>query len=176
MGWAVVETNPQAECCVRDQIEEKELPVFLPMARRRKRSHHRRASDLVPLLSRYLFVHFDPVIHKLVWPDIVRLRGVKTLLGLAENRGIPSFVKDIDIERLRAIADAKSVELPIVLSNRLPIPRGTIVRVLWGPMMGDPYRVEIDKGNRVDVILAAAGVIRNPLPISLPKELVEAVA
>lgn len=175
MGWYVVETELKRETVAQDCIHELGLETFLPQMRRIKRSHHRFANPYLTIFPRYLFVQFDLAADKFVWPAIRRQRGVRSILGRnlgSEGELLPTAVRPEDFQRLQELA-ADMMQEPLPTNGRpKPLPKETVVHILWGIMAGKCGKIEFDNGIRADVLLSAAGLVSK---ITLPRELIEVV-
>jgi len=173
VSWHVIVTEFKQETVAQDTIHELGLETFLPKMRRITRSHHRLASPFLLIMPGYLFVQWDKDADRLVWHAITRQRGVKTILGLSEDRKRVTPIRDKDFARLQELAAELSMEVTISNARPKPLASETMVRVLFGPFEGMMGKIEIDNGIRADVLLASAGVLSR---LTLPRELLEAAA
>lgn len=172
MSWHVIVTEFKQETLAQDSIQELGLETFLPKMRRIKRSHHRMADPFLLIFPGYLFVQWDKDADRFAWPAITRQRGVKTILGMTEDRRHVTPIRPNDFERLRALAEEMSQDNSLVNARPKPLQPETVVKVLFGPFQGLVGKIEIDNGIRADVLLGAAGVLSK---ITLPRELIEAL-
>lgn len=123
-------------------------------------------------MPRYLFVQLDLPGDKDLVGIIKRYEwGIDWLGATPLRNGIPMAVRDRDIERLQLLADDLCQEIVISNDPPKPLPKDTLVRVLWGPLQDQAARVEFDNGIRADILLYQAGVMSK---LSLPRELIEA--
>lgn len=181
MGWYVVETEPQrrgqVDWSVRDAIEKIEpnpgrpaFPTLLIETPHLTPPKYRFAPPAILVLPRYVFVQFDLREDDGAWQEILRVQGVKTILGMASRGGIPSSVREKDFERLQKLAHDLAHQEIAPPDKVRPLEAGTVVRILWAPFAGKTAKVEFDNGERVELLLTAAGMF-DKLP--LPRELIE---
>lgn len=125
-AWYAVYTRGRHEKKVARALSGKEVPVFLPLARKRSRWKDRWKMIDVPLFTSYLFVNTrsDPEsqVAVLKTPGVVRIVGI---------HGVPSSVPDEQIESLRVVVESGE---PILLLRS--IPPGARVVVRQGPFEG----------------------------------------
>lgn len=172
MSWHVIVTEFKQETLAQDSIHELGLETWLPKMRRITRSHHRFADPFILILPGYLFVQWDKDADRHVWPAIARQRGVKTILGMSEDRKFVTPIRPNDFARLQEKVTGMLEDVPDQNQRPKPLPPETVVRVLFGPFQDLVGKIEIDNGIRVDVLLASAGVLSK---ITLPRELIEAL-
>lgn len=171
MGWYVLETNAQATQGVQDRITSLGPPSISFRMRRITRSHKRGANPFIPLFPGYLFVQLALPDDRSLVGMIKRYEGVRSWLGMRTSHEVPLAVRPTDIERLQALSEDLCQEVDLSNEKPKPLPKDTIVRVLWGDIPGLVGKVEFDNGVRADILLATAGVVSK---ISLPRELIQA--
>jgi transcription antitermination factor NusG len=125
-----------------------------------------RPARLAPLFPRYVFCRFsraDPS-----WKRIWGMIGVDALLGLAEA---PIAVPDAAIELVRSMCSENGCIYPSTHAGPLPV--GTSVRLLNGPLADLAGIVEMSDGRRVRLLLQLLG---QPVPVKVRQAAVEVVA
>lgn len=102
-SWYAVRTRARHEKRVCALLQEKAVPVFLPLVQQIHRWSDRQARVEVPLFSCYLFVRILAAVE-------TRLRVLETpgALGLAGSRKEGTPVADSEIDSLRAAISAKA--------------------------------------------------------------------
>ena len=125
LNWYAVHTRSRHEKMVHRQIAACALESFLPLRQERRRWKDRWKWVEFPMFPGYLFVRGE--IDGL--EDVWRAKGVVQVLG--RGTGHPTPVPDAQIHRVRAVVDSRVHMEPCPY-----LTRGTLVRVLRGPLMG----------------------------------------
>jgi transcription termination/antitermination protein NusG len=121
--WYVIHTRSRHEKRVSEQLEIKQVEVFLPLYRSRRNWNGRNATVDLPLFPGYLFVHI-PLAERL---SVLNVGGVA---GLVSFQGAPVPLPDLELERMRTCFSLKTAE---------PVPYfqpGNRVRIVAGPLAG----------------------------------------
>jgi transcriptional antiterminator NusG len=139
--WFAVWTRSRHEQVVRTQLEEKHLPVFLPIISRWSRWKDRRKKIDVPLFPGYVFARFDPS-ERL---DVLKCTGVVSIVSF---NGEPAPVPDHEIEGIRAL-----VESTLPYDPCPTIKTGARVEVVHGPLRGVIGRLT-RKGSQSRLVLS----------------------
>jgi transcriptional antiterminator RfaH len=156
-SWHVVQVHPNAEAKAQMHLTRQGFGTYLP--RYLKRRRHARRVEIVPrpLYPSYLFVTFDPLIHR--WRSIHSTIGVSRLVC---NGEMPAAVDEAIIRGLKVRENAEGF---IQLERRPQFTAGDKVRVREGVFcdclglfegMGDRERVSILLellGRKVRVVL-----------------------
>lgn len=156
-SWHVVQVHPHAEAKAQMHLGRQGFGTYLP--RYLKRRRHARRTEIVaaPLYPSYLFVSFNPAIHR--WRAIHSTVGVSRLVC---NGEIPAAVDNTIILGLKSRENAQGF---IQLERRPQFAVGDKVRVREGVFcdclglfegMGDRERVAILLellGRKVRVVL-----------------------
>jgi transcriptional antiterminator RfaH len=142
--WHVVQTHVHAEAKAQLHLGRQGFETYLP--RYLKRRRHARRTDTVaaPLYPSYLFVTFNPAIHR--WRSIQSTIGVARLVC---NGDMPATMDDAIVNGLKGRENAQGF---IELARRPQFAAGDQVRVREGVFsdclglfesMGDRERVAI---------------------------------
>ena len=156
-SWHVVQVHVHAEAKAQMHLARQGFETYLP--RYLKRRRHARRTDTVaaPLYPSYLFVTFNPLIHR--WRSIHSTVGVARLVCTGN---VPAAIDDAIIGGLKSREDAQGF---IQLERRPQFAAGDKVRVREGVFtdclglfegMGDRERVAILLdllGRKVRVVL-----------------------
>jgi transcriptional antiterminator RfaH len=156
-SWHVVQVHVRAETKAQMHLARQGFETYLP--RYLKRRRHARRTDTVaaPLYPSYLFVTFNPLIHR--WRSIHSTVGVARLVCTGN---VPAAIDDAIIGGLKSREDAQGF---IQLERRPQFAAGDRVRVREGVFtdclglfegMGDRERVAILLdllGRKVRVVL-----------------------
>ena len=140
-SWYAVWTRSRHEQVVRAQLDDRQVPAFLPTLTKWSRWKDRRKQIDVPLFPGYVFARFDPE-HRL---QVLTCSGVVSIVSV---NGTPAPVPDAEIESIR-----------VLVTSTLPfdpcptIRTGTMVEVVHGPLKGVVGRLT-RKGTQSRLILA----------------------
>lgn len=139
--WFAVWTRSRHEQVVRTQLDEKQVPAFLPTLTKWSRWKDRRKQIEVPLFPGYVFARFHPE-RRL---GVLKCSGVVSIVSV---NGAPVPIPDHEIESIRTL-----------VSSTLPydpcptIKTGTMVEVVHGPLKGVIGRLT-RKGTQARLVLA----------------------
>ncbi len=162
-SWHVVQVHPHAEAKAQRHLARQGFATYLP--RYLKRWRHARRTEMVaaPLYPSYLFVTFNPLIHR--WRSIHSTVGVARLVC---NGNVPAAIDGAIIDGLRSRENANGF---IQLERRPQFAPGDKVRVREGAFcdclglfesIGDRDRVAILLellGRKVRVVLDEGFVV-----------------
>jgi transcription antitermination factor NusG len=141
LRWYAVWTRSRHEQVVRTQLDDKQVPAFLPTLTKWSRWKDRRKQIEVPLFPGYVFARFDPD-QRLA---VLKCSGVVSIVSI---NGAPAPVPDEEIEGIRTLVTST---LPF---DPCPTIRtGTMVEVVHGPLKGVVGRLT-RKGTQARLILA----------------------
>lgn len=130
-GWFVVCVWGGCEQIADEDISELGFETFSPRHSVTKIMRGRRVITSIPIFPGYLFVKFDREADN--WGAINHISGV---IGILENRQMPSRVPDIIIERLRNMEEAGVFEKASALRI------GEQVEIMEGPFAGELARIK----------------------------------
>jgi len=144
--WYVLRTRSRHEKVVRDQLAQREVEVFLPLAERWSRWKDRRQRIAVPLFPGYCFARFLLTERY----RLLNLVGVATLVGFA---GKPEPVPDPEIEAIQRLAASTLQYDPHPF-----LTEGMDVEVVRGPLAG--VRGKLLRKDRTTRLVLAVTLIR----------------
>ena len=142
--WYVVYTKPSAEDVARDNLEEKNIHVFLPKIREYRYSSRGKEAKIKPLFPNYLFAH-------MAYPDdyysVIWAKGVRRIVG---NGTQPIPLDDSIVDFFKRQTEEKGFIKP---SLKLKI--GDTVRVKNGALEGLIGIIDgsIDEKGRIKVLM-----------------------
>jgi transcription termination/antitermination protein NusG len=139
--WYAIWTRSRHEKLVRDQLQQKQLDVFLPTITKWSRWKDRKKQVEWPLFPGYCFVRFDGADR---WP-ILKCDGVVTIVG---TEGRPSPIPATEIDAIRQLIDSELAFDPCP-----HIKEGMMVEVKAGPLKGVVGRL-VRKGARARLVLS----------------------
>ncbi len=124
-GWYALYTRPRHEKQVHDDLARREIEVFLPTYKVRRRWSDRYKIVEEPLFKNYLFVHID---FDSRYYDILRPYGA---VSFVRFDGEPAQIPDEEMAAIRRLVES---ELPFNPHPYLKV--GRKVRVKTGPLAG----------------------------------------
>ena len=139
--WFAVWTRSRHEQVVRAQLDEKQVPAFLPTLTKWSRWKDRRKQIEVPLFPGYVFAQFDPDARL----GVLKCSGVVSIVSV---NGAPVPVPTEEIENIRTLVTSTLPYDPCPT-----IKTGTMVEVIHGPLTGVVGRLT-RKGSQARLILA----------------------
>ena len=122
--WFAIWTRSRHEQVVRGQLDEKQVPVFLPTIVRWSRWKDRRKKIDVPLFPGYVFARFSPADRL----NVLKCGGVVSVVSF---NGEPAPIPDEEIESIRTL-----VESTLPYDPCPTIKTGARVEVVHGPLKG----------------------------------------
>ena len=139
--WFAIWTRSRHEKAVRDQLEGREIEVFLPTFPRWSRWKDRRMRIDWPLFPGYCFARFDPAARL----PILTCSGVVTIVSF---NGELAPIPDQEVESIRTLVESDLQYDPCPF-----IREGMMVEVVQGPLKGVVGRL-IHKRAHARLILA----------------------
>ena len=142
--WYVIYTKPCAEDIARENLEQKNIDVFLPKIRESRYSSKGQEVKIKPLFPNYLFAH-------MAYPDdyyaVIWAKGVRRIVG---NGTEPIPLDDSIVDFFRKQTEEKGFIKP---SSKLRI--GDAVRVRNGALEGLIGIIDgsIDEKGRIKVLM-----------------------
>jgi len=122
--WHVVQAHAHAEAKAQAHLNRQGFGTYLPRYLKRRRHARRTETVAAPLYPGYLFVNFDPAVHR--WRSIQSTVGVAKLVC---NGDMPAAIDRAIIEGLRTREDAHGF---ITIQSRPRFASGDRVRVAEG--------------------------------------------
>jgi transcription antitermination factor NusG len=139
--WFALWTRSRHEKLVRDQLQQKQVEVFLPTITKWSRWKDRKKQVEWPLFPGYCFARFDAADRL----PILKCEGVVTIVGI---EGYPSPIPPVEIDSIRQLIDSELAFDPCPL-----IKEGMMVEVKAGPLKGVVGRL-VRKGSHARLILS----------------------
>lgn len=139
--WFAIWTRSRHEKLVRDQLQQKQVEVFLPTINKWSRWKDRKKQIEWPLFPGYCFARFD-VGDRL---PILKCEGVVSIVG---TDGMPSAIPPVEIDSIRQLIDSELAFDPCPL-----IKEGMMVEVKAGPLKGVVGRL-VRKGAHARLVLS----------------------
>jgi transcription termination/antitermination protein NusG len=124
--WFAVRTWPRYEKRVANELQEKDLNVFLPLLASRRQWSDRKQTVQLPLFPGYLFVRIPETLETRL--AVLRTNGVTNFVGV-RGAGIP--IPECEIESVRSLL---TLGIPILVHPFLNV--GQRVRVRGGSLDG----------------------------------------
>jgi transcription antitermination factor NusG len=139
--WFAIWTRSRHEKLVRDQLQQKQVEVFLPTITKWSRWKDRKKQIEWPLFPGYCFARFD-ALDRL---PILKCEGVVTIVG---TDGLPSPIPPVEIDSIRQLIESELAFDPCPL-----IKEGMMVEVKAGPLKGVIGRL-VRKGSHARLVLS----------------------
>jgi transcriptional antiterminator NusG len=139
--WFAIWTRSRHEKLVRDQLQQKQVEVFLPTINKWSRWKDRKKQIEWPLFPGYCFARFD-VTDRM---PVLKCEGVVSIVG---TDGMPSAIPPIEIDSIRQLIDSELAFDPCPL-----IKEGMMVEVKAGPLKGVVGRL-VRKGSHARLVLS----------------------
>jgi transcription antitermination factor NusG len=139
--WFAIWTRSRHEKLVRDQLQHKQVEVFLPTINKWSRWKDRKKQVEWPLFPGYCFARISP-------DDALVVRKCHGVVSIITTDGRPAAIPDEEIAGIRALVESDLKYDPCPLVNE-----GDPVRVISGPLRG-VIGTLLRKGSRARLILA----------------------
>ena len=139
--WYAIWTKSRHEKRVRDQLEKKQVEVFLPTIGKWSHWKDRKKKIDWPLFPGYLFARFE-VDERI---KVLKCDGVSQIIS---NNGQMSPVPEIEVESIRTLVESELAYDPVPL-----IKEGDMVKVTHGPLRGVVGRL-VRKGAHARLVLS----------------------
>jgi transcription antitermination factor NusG len=122
--WHVVQTRSRHEKCVDAQMGCNAIESYLPLFDSVRKWKDRRKRLPLPLFSGYVFV-------RIAWRERLRVLKIPGVVRLVSFAGVPAFLEDAEVERLRKglLEGLRAEPHPFLTMGRR-------VRVRGGPLAG----------------------------------------
>ena len=141
MNWYALWTRSRHEQVVREQLERKQVEVFLPTIRKWSRWKDRKKQIDWPLFPGYCFARFEP--HDTL--PILKCTGVVNIVSF---EGAPAPIPDHELAGIRTLIDTDLAFDPVPL-----IKEGQMVEVVHGPLKGVVGRL-VQKKEKARLVLS----------------------
>ena len=160
--WYAVHTQPNREVRAKNQLENQEFEVFLPIRLKTVRHARKLINLAAPFFPRYLFIQLDLTQHR--WRSVNATFGVSSLVMQGE---LPHPAPRGVVEAMIASVDAMGL---LCLEQNLMI--GAQVRLAAGPFAEKLGILDrLDDSGRVRVLLEIMG---GTVPVQLERKFVTA--
>ena len=141
MDWYALWTRSRHEQVVREQLERKQIEVFLPIIRKWSRWKDRKKQIDWPLFPGYCFARFEP--HDTL--PILKCTGVVNIVSF---EGEPAAIPEHELDSIRRLIDTDLAFDPVPL-----IKEGQMVEVVHGPLKGVVGRL-VQKKEKARLVLS----------------------
>jgi transcription antitermination factor NusG len=141
MNWYALWTRSRHEQVVREQLERKQVDVFLPTIRKWSRWKDRKKQIDWPLFPGYCFARFDA--HDSL--PILKCTGVVSIVSF---EGEPAAIPEYELDGIRRLIDTDLAFDPVPL-----IKEGQMVEVVHGPLKGVVGRL-VQKKEKARLVLS----------------------
>ena len=139
--WFALWTRSRHEQVVREQLQQKQVDVFLPTVTKWSRWKDRKKKIDWPLFPGYVFARF-------VADERIGILKVDGVVQVISNNGILSPIPEEEIDSIRTLVESELAYDPAPL-----IKEGEMVRVAHGPLKGVIGRL-IRKGAHARLVLS----------------------
>lgn len=147
--WYLVYTKPRQERTARTNLDRQGYETYLPLMRKSLRRRGRRATSVVPMFPRYLFIHLDQSTDN--WGPIRSTLGVVSIVRFGRE---PARAPDELVNYLHTCEDEEGVQV-IPPEDIRP---GTKVRIADGAFTGyEGVYLARSSRERVVVLLQLCG-------------------
>jgi len=124
MNWYALWTRSRHEQVVREQLERKQIGVFLPTITKWSRWKDRKKQIDWPLFPGYCFARFDA-------KDSLPILKCTGVVNIVSFEGEPAAIPEFELDGIRRLLDTKLAFDPVPLINE-----GSMVEVVHGPLKG----------------------------------------
>jgi transcription antitermination factor NusG len=140
--WFAVWTRSRHEQVVREQLQNKQIEVFLPTITRWSRWKDRRKRIDWPLFPGYCFAKFDP-------GDVLPVLKCTGVVNIVSVEGRPAPIPLYELESIRLLIASELQYDPCPL-----IREGMTVEVVHGPLRGVVGRLMRKVADRARLVLS----------------------
>jgi transcriptional antiterminator NusG len=140
--WFAVWTRSRHEQVVREQLQSKQIAVFLPTITRWSRWKDRRKRIDWPLFPGYCFARFDP-------GDTLPILKCTGVVNIVSVEGRPAPIPPYELENIRLLIASELQYDPCPL-----IHEGMMVEVVHGPLRGVVGRLMRKVADRARLVLS----------------------
>ena len=140
--WFAVWTRSRHEQTVLDQLQKKQIDVFLPTITRWSRWKDRKKKIDWPLFPGYCFARFDP-------DDTLPILKCSGVVSIVSFDGKPAPIPPYELDSIRLLVTSELQYDPCPL-----IHEGMMVEVAHGPLRGVVGRLLRKDSNRARLVLS----------------------
>ena len=140
--WFAVWTRSRHEQAVREQLERKQVEVFLPTVTRWSRWKDRKKKVDWPLFPGYCFAHFDP-------SDTLPILKCVGVVNIVSFDGKPAPIPAVELDSIRLLLGSDFQYDPCPFLHE-----GQMVEVVHGPLRGVIGRLVRKDAQRARLILS----------------------
>lgn len=140
--WFAIWTRSRHEQAVREQLDRKQIDVFLPTVARWSRWKDRKKKVDWPLFPGYCFARFDP-------GDLLSILKCTGVVSIVSFDGKPAAIPEVEIESIRLLVGSQLQFDPCPL-----IHEGTMVELIHGPLKGVVGRLVRKDPQRARLVLS----------------------
>lgn len=141
LPWFAIWTRSRHEQVVREQLQQKQIEVFLPTIAKWSRWKDRKKKIDWPLFPGYCFARFDP--HERL--PVLKCVGVVSIISF---EGEPAPIPEREIEGIRQLVESDLLFDPCPM-----IHEGMMVEVIHGPLKGVIGRL-VRKNEKARLVLS----------------------
>jgi transcription termination/antitermination protein NusG len=124
LPWFAIWTRSRHEQVVREQLQQKQIDVFLPTITKWSRWKDRKKKIDWPLFPGYCFARFDARDRM----PILKCTGVVSIVSV---EGEPAAIPDHQLEGIRRVIESELAFDPCPM-----LQEGMVVEVVYGPLTG----------------------------------------
>ena len=141
MDWFALWTRSRHEQVVREQLERKQIEVFLPTITKWSRWKDRKKKIDWPLFPGYCFARFDP-------NDALPVLTCAGVVNIISFEGAPAPIPEFELDSIRRLIETDLAFDPVPL-----IKEGSMVEVVHGPLKGVVGRL-VQKKEKARLVLS----------------------
>ena len=141
MDWFALWTRSRHEQVVREQLERKQIEVFLPTITKWSRWKDRKKKIDWPLFPGYCFARFDP-------NDTLPILKCTGVVNIISFEGAPAPIPEFELDGIRRLIETDLAFDPVPL-----IKEGSMVEVVHGPLKGVVGRL-VQKKEKARLVLS----------------------
>ena len=141
LPWFAIWTRSRHEQVVREQLQQKQIDVFLPTITKWSRWKDRKKKIDWPLFPGYCFARFDPRDRM----PILKCTGVVSIVSV---EGEPAPIPDHQLEGIRRVIESELAFDPCPM-----LQEGMVVEVVHGPLKGVVGRL-LRKSDKARLVLS----------------------
>lgn len=159
-GWHVLYVKPRHEKKVYQQLLERKIEAYLPLAQTERKWSDRTKRVVLPLFKSYVFVNIKTAMDFHTAPSV---NGVYTYISFGKDYAI---VRDEEIEKIKFLVSTEGIEDVKIEEGFLNI--GELKVIANGPLSGLECEVlQIKNKNLVNVRL---GSLKQNITATVPSE------
>ena len=141
MDWFALWTRSRHEQVVREQLQRKQIDVFLPTITKWSRWKDRKKKIDWPLFPGYCFARFDP-------DDRLPILKCTGVVNIVSFEGEPAAIPELELDSIRRLVETDLAFDPVPF-----IKDGSMVEVVHGPLKGVVGRL-VQKKEKARLVLS----------------------